>query len=401
MLMVGLFIIPLVIYLLIEGKDYKTSIKKRRLIDISLLLISICFIIITFMVNTEPFKFQIASADDYIIYSLIILIFTPFLWIVLGHFILNYSKSLRFKKNAKAKSKTEYMYYRDSLDKLSPGLVMYVRNLDISIKEAIASSILKLKLNKNIEETKNKFNIIDDKGLLRSEKMIISLINDKSFDEKKYIEVVRKEAYEKGYIKSNFKNIYFRIIKIILLILLPIFVIITSFKFDKYVFSNYKAYIKDGQRYVLIKDEIGDIRFDHPDNFEDFYHGNIRELGNKEFYDASLIKANKYSNEHVRKTVIYQKLDALYITFGILLAFVCIYLIIEQLIYINKNEKRTVKGVDLINKSYALKNFLKDFSDIKNRKAEEIVLWEYYLVYAVALGVNEKINDKLIEKYTK
>ena len=34
-------------------------------------------------------------------------------------------------------------------------------------------------------------------------------------------------------------------------------------------------------------------------------------------------------------------------------------------------------------------------------KEKKLVLWEYYLVYAVALGVNVDFQDELIEKYVK
>lgn len=42
---------------------------------------------------------------------------------------------------------------------------------------------------------------------------------------------------------------------------------------------------------------------------------------------------------------------------------------------------------------------MKDYSLIKDRTEEELVLWEYYLIYAVILDVNVKIEDKIIEKY--
>ena len=96
-----------------------------------------------------------------------------------------------------------------------------------------------------------------------------------------------------------------------------------------------------------------------------------------------------------------QALDAIYVMSAMLLDIVFIYLIIEELVYIKRKYKRTRKGIDIINKSYALRNFLKDFSDIQNKSEKDLILWEYYLVYSVALGVNEKINDKLIDKYIK
>ena len=53
----------------------------------------------------------------------------------------------------------------------------------------------------------------------------------------------------------------------------------------------------------------------------------------------------------------------------------------------------------MINKAYALKNYLKDYSLIKDKTEEELILWEYYLIYAVILDVNAQINDNIIEKY--
>lgn len=80
---------------------------------------------------------------------------------------------------------------------------------------------------------------------------------------------------------------------------------------------------------------------------------------------------------------------------------IAIYTVIEQIININKNYRRTIKGKKLLNKAYALKNYLKQYSLIKTRTEKELVLWEYYLVYAVLLDVNVNLEDKIIEKYVK
>lgn len=69
------------------------------------------------------------------------------------------------------------------------------------------------------------------------------------------------------------------------------------------------------------------------------------------------------------------------------------------LIHFNKNYTRTIKGKILLNKAYALKNYLSKYSLIKNRTEKELILWEYYLIYAVVLNVNVKIKDEIIEKY--
>ena len=400
MLLIGLFIIPFSILLIGKARDYKTTKKELILINLGIISISVLFIVVTFMVNKEPFTFEIETGSDYALYSLLIFLFTPFLWIHFGYYIKSLTKRFRIKKKAKAKSKNEFTYYRDDLNKLSPGLLMYVRCLEVDTKKAIAASILKLKLTKNIEETKTGFKVNKTNNLLKSEQMIIDLIDKGNFNDKAYVKELNKEALDEGFVKKNSLNIFFRIIKIILIILIPVINTILSIKFDSYVYDNYKTYIKDHKRYVLVEDEIGDVHFGHPGNIEDYYHGYVNELG-EEFYDKSLLSVNKLDNEMVRKTVIFQTIDGIYFVAAFILDITFVILFIEELQFINKNYKRTKKGVDIINKSYALKNFLNDFSTIKDKNEKELILWEYYLVYSVALGLNVQINDKLINKYVK
>ena len=398
MMIIGLFIVPISIGLIIKANDFKTSSKQRKIISLLFLLISVLFIFITFLVNKEPFQFEIIDGFDYFIYSLIIFMFTPFLWINLffhGKFFFDH---LRIRKNSKIKDKYRYKYYRDDLNKISPSIVMFTSFFKLDIKKAITSSILKLKLTKNIVEDKGKFKIEDSKKLLDSEEMVLSLLDKKEFDEKKYEEKVLEESINLGYIKKHRGNMFIKLVKLILTIAIPVTLIILSINFDSYVFGNYKTYYKDGNRYVLVEDDIGDIYYGHVDNIDDYYHGYVEEL-HQEFYDKSLISASKLSDPYIRKAMTMHTLDGIFFIVATMTALIGLYSFIDQLRYINKSYRRTIAGTELLNHAYALKNFLKDFSDIKHRKEEELVLWEYYLVYATALGVNVDINDKLINKY--
>ena len=399
MLIVGLFIIPISILIIRLIKDFKTSSTKRKFLNLLLFIISAVFIIVTFLVNMEPFTFEIQTKEDYLIYTMIIFMFTPFLWIHMYQHLSYIFRCFRIKKNGKIKDRNLYKYYRDDLNKLSPSLLMFIRNFEIDDKKAVTSTILKLKLSGSIHEKDNKLQVPKgEKDLLKSEEMILDLISGKGLNKKDYEEEIKKESIELGYLKKSSKNIFFKIPKLFLTIFIPVIVIISSIKFDNYVFNKYKYYLKDGNRYVLVEDELGDIHFDHPSNFNDYYHGYIKEE-KREFYDKSLVSAKKMSNKIVKNAMIYHTLDLTTTCLSLLIGFISIYKLIEQLMYINKSYIRTSKGTDVLNKSYALKNFLNDFSDIKSRKEEEIILWEYYLVYATALGVNIDINDKLIQKY--
>lgn len=399
MLLIGLLIVPFSILIISLIRNFKTNTKKRIMYNLLLFLISMVFIVITFLVNMDPFKFEIKSSEDYLVYLAIIFIFTPFLWIHLYQHLSYIFRSLRVKKNSKIKDKNQFKYYRDDLDKLSPGLLMLIRNFEVDVKKAISSTILKLKLTRNIKEEKGKLKINDNEGsLINSEKMVLKLLSNEEFDEKKYIEEIKNEAIKYGYLKKSFKSIFLKIPMIILTIIIPIVTLIISIKFDNYVFSKYKFYLKDKERYLLVSDEIGDIHFDHPSNIDDYYHGYIKEE-KRTFYDKSLINTKKTNYPEVKKAITLHTLDLIGFCLSMIIIFISVYKLIEQLIYINKSYIRTQKGTDILNKSYALKNFLEDFSDIKSRKEEEIILWEYYLVYATALGINVEINDKLIKKY--
>ena len=398
MLIIGLFLIIPSVLLLTKIKNYKTTNKQKKLLNILVFLMSAAFIILTFMINMEPFRFEIQTKDDYFIYSVIIFMFNPFLWINAYIHISQLFKNLRFKKNSKIKDKFVYKYYRDDLNKVSPSIVMFTRYFELDLKKAISSTILKLKLTKRIVEDKNKFELKDGKNVSSSEKQIEDLIFKNTFDINKYEKTVEEEAINSGYIKKHKMNILIKLLRIFVIILIPILLIISSIKLDNYVFGKYKFYVKDGNRYLLVQDDIGDIHFDHPSNIDDYYHGYIKEE-KRTFYDKSLINTKKISYDEVRDAVVFHTVDLIVTILAFAVLFVSIYKLIEEIKYINKNYKRSSKGNDLLTKSYALKNFLSDFSDIKNKKEEELILWEYYLVYATVLGVNVKINDKLIEKY--
>ena len=57
--------------------------------------------------------------------------------------------------------------------------------------------------------------------------------------------------------------------------------------------------------------------------------------------------------------------------------------------------KKTQMGVNEYTKWRAFKKFLLDFSNMKDYEIPSIVVWEHYLVYAISLGVADKVISKL------
>jgi len=57
--------------------------------------------------------------------------------------------------------------------------------------------------------------------------------------------------------------------------------------------------------------------------------------------------------------------------------------------------KKTQKGVNEYHKWMAFKRFLLHFSNMKDYEIPSLVVWEHYLVYAITLGVADKVISKL------
>jgi len=57
--------------------------------------------------------------------------------------------------------------------------------------------------------------------------------------------------------------------------------------------------------------------------------------------------------------------------------------------------KKTQTGINEYTKWRAFKRFLLHFSNMKDYKIPSIIVWEHYLVYAISLGVADKVISKL------
>ena len=62
---------------------------------------------------------------------------------------------------------------------------------------------------------------------------------------------------------------------------------------------------------------------------------------------------------------------------------------------------RTEKGKEIQHKLIGLKNFLKDYSNINNKKIKEIELWDDYIIYAIIFNLKGKINIEAYQIYKK
>lgn len=399
MILIGLCIIPIVVLITRKLKKFDTSLKTKIILNVLLLAIAFGYIAITFLANQEPFQFEITDSGDYYLYSACIFIFTPFLWMVLYHYFRKILRSFRVHKNAKLKSDKELLYYRDDLNKISPSIIMFTSTMETDVKKCIASTILKLKLTGYIEECENELKCTNKNTdeLLESEKMILDSIQSKKIDENAYKKLIEKETVDNKYIKWNKSGKLIKLGKMLLTIAVPIILIFASNNFDDYVFENYRIYKIDDKRFIEINDEE-EIEKLYKEVAENEY--GITYIENIYLPGSLLLPEDEISEYSVaKKAKILHAIDPIFMCISMISVFMALFVLMQQIKYFFKEYARTIKGNELLNKAYALKNYLKDYSLIENRTEEELILWEYYLVYSVILDVNVKLKNNIIENY--
>lgn len=410
-IIIGLILIPIVVLIIQKSNMVTTPRKQRILLNILLAVISLVFIIFCFLVNSEPFDFGTTYSIDYMIYegmyvlySGLIFAFSPFMWIIVVHYLKIIYRILKIRKNSTLKGNEEYICYRGDLDKISPSLIMFTSNLELDLRKCISSTILKLKLRGYIEEKDDSYIYTnkDESELLDSEKMVLRLIRSNQFDKNEYIKTVENETLKNKFIVKNRGGILARIAKIILALCIPVIAFSFSSWLDKYVFNNYHVWPEeDGHAYIELNNRLDIERLEKEVKDEnDYYHRTMNFNGKEEeSYSYNYIRADKLKYSIVRKAFFLHILTSFMVGFEAIFVVIGLYIALQQIIYIKKGYRITIKGKGILNKAYALKNYLKNYSLINQRTEKELILWEYYLVYAVILDVNIKIEDELIEKY--
>lgn len=409
-LVIGLCLIPLVVLIIISANSVKTTRKAKFWLNFSLVALVILYFVFVAVVNKEPFKVEITYsleysffAGDYLVQMAVALVFTPFVWIVIIHFMRLIIRRFKISKKSIIKRSEDYKYYRDDLDKVSPSIIMFASAMELDERKSIASTILKLKMTGHIKEENGQLYCMMDKldTLSESEKMVHRLVWDSSIDVKAYRKAVIDEAIENKYVRKNIGGAFVRILKMVIAVALTFAMFKFSFWIDQYVHENYWVYPgDDGKAYYVLEDyEEQEKLYEEVTDLNDYYHEEYSDGDVYYRYDAIRVTCFKY--KMVRKAFFLRLIGAVSIPLFIVMALATVGYILINIKNIAKNYRRTAKGRELVNKAYALKNYLEDFTIIRERKEAELALWEYYLIYAVALGVNEDLDDEVMDKYVR
>ena len=339
--------------------------------------------------------------------SVIVLFLSPYFWIGSTYFFSKAFFGVRINK--KTKIKGEFEYYRNDLSKVSPSIIAFVSNFAVSFNSCISSSLLKLKLEGYLVDDNGALLCTDknNDGLIESEKLLLSAVKTKQFDKNYYAKTVENESVNMQLLKKVKAGAFVRFMQVVAVIALNL--LVTAGLLFAVIFyeSAYTVYFIDGKSYALVDRETYESY-----GLDDFEMSRLEPLERmrvrKEFLDSGVRVI--YGGEHyIRVDYLEDSIGVMYnlteIIFFIGLPLVIISITISLAHVIAKIRSfkydftRTVKGNILVNKAYGLRNYLKDFSAIKKRTGDELHLWEYYLIYAVALDVNAKIEDEVIAKF--
>ena len=277
-----------------------------------------------------------------IFFLIITFMFVPAFFYIVG-VITYYSTKKKLKKRNMKHKKFEIEYFRDDLKKMSPSYISYLVDFSIETDKDVAAHVLKLYIDKYIKYENDKF-VVTDKNqddLRESDKCLISFIKSNFTDTSlltKYKYLIKGELISDGYITDE-------------------------------ITKRDILYLSSG--FII--------------SFIGLFSLNIFELINpNDFLILNIIK----------------------IILGIffILGIGCFpaVLVAKILAFVKYGiGKRTSKGEELLEQIYGLKNFLKDFSIIDKRKLEEVYIQEHYLVYAITLDVNTKVDDDILKKIRK
>lgn len=337
----------------------KKKFQFTKNIDILFLLIILFLTIIDFVTNYKEIYnlfltiFNINKIQNFymlyfVLYNIIAFVIM-IIFSLLKHFYLIIAyvaykiAQRKHKKEKKVKiSKDDVKYFRDIISKYSPSVLSYIYDFNVGKNELIATLLmLELKGKIKIEEKITILNS-DYKDLEQNEIYVLNAVKNcklKKFDFDEYKKVVCEDSLNNNLLKkkgnrSKYITVFFLITIVITIIL--------------------------------------------------FYYSFIKMM----------IISNSNSIEIVDFILPIVAMVIVSMSPVFLLAYVFFY----HKFQVNDPHIRNSEGKSLYIKLNGLKNFLTDFSNIKNKSKEELILWEDYLIYSVLFDLNTKLTDDINSK---
>ena len=283
--------------------------------------------------ETGTIKELLPIIISYYFFSILKFIFSPFGLVIFFYIIYRIINNKATRKN-REHPKFDIQYFRDDLNKISPSIVSYLVDFEIDIDRDVCAHLLKLQLDGYINRYQGNF-IVTDKNqeyLKKSDKILLE------------------------FVASDFKNI------------------------------NILSQYKDG----IVKEMV----------LDEYIEYTIRGKDIIGLFSILIM----YPIFVLCVTPILIKNDVspfivIIITIVLCMGPLCIAIIFSMKLvsFIKYGKiKRTTKGNELLEQIYGLKNFLSDFTNISSSSIKEVHLREYYLVYAIVLGINNAVDNEIL-----
>ncbi len=285
----------------------------------------------------SPFQEILFSTIIELVFLGCFFLFPPFGLIT---YYLIYRKTLknRIRKNSKFE-KQNLQYCREHLNHLAPSLLSYLQDFKIEFEKDISAHILKLLYEHYLVEESGNFKIEnkDTSSLSNSDKIILEIIKDKKISankQKEYEQTIEQET-------KKHKLITYKNLEIKKLLYTFFGFLIPAIAIDLFVFVY---------------------------TFHNIENASIMLI----FIDLALIGL-------------------------VVFLFIYMFIRIYSMLSCKTNIIRTKKGNQILKNSLELKNFLTDFSNLEHSTWLEVYTRDYYLIYAVVLGINKKIPKEIMK----
>ena len=153
-----------------------------------------------------------------------------------------------------------------------------------------------------------------------------------------------------------------------------------------------RTYTKRNIRNLLEEDKINDALE------TDLFSKNMASSSRAEWYPLSFGLVLWILNFFaiILSPIIYKNNE-----FIVMLCFISHFLVIFSLFFVTSRKiiYRTEKGKETQHKLYGLNRFLRDYSNINNRKIEEIKIWDEYIIYAIIFNFKGILNIEAYKTY--
>lgn len=170
---------------------------------------------------------------------------------------------------------------------------------------------------------------------------------------------------------------------------------------EKYEKEKYN--LKDSDKYILENIEDKFSRFDFSiwekkvrEEYKEYGFSKERKsISDKNFYTINIL----IIISSIIISLIVSNSAALGFIYGLMLA--TIFDFINYLIHVNKYNRDiylTTKGKREIKNCLKLKRFMKEYTLLKDRKLEEVIIYEKYIPYAISLGINTRYEEIIFDE---